>query len=170
MIKVRGFEPVAVDHRKNVYKTIQEHATVKTSNGDWVGDVQLPQRATRNSAGYDFFAPRDIKLLPAQKTIVWTDIKAKMQEGEVLQLYPRSSLGIKKGLMLSNTVGIVDADYYSNQDNDGNIGLSLLNTTGKTIEIRKGERIVQGIFMPYLITDHDNVETTREGGVGSTGE
>lgn len=78
-------------------------------------------------------------------------------------------MGIKHGLMLSNTMGVVDASYYSNESNDGNIGLSLLNTSGRAIEVKKGERIVQGIFTPYLVADGDDASGTRTGGMGSTG-
>jgi dUTP pyrophosphatase len=94
-----------------------------------------------------------------------------MQDDEVLSLYPRSSTGIVKGLMLSNTVGKIDSSYYENETNDGNIGLPLLNTSGKGLQIKRGDRIVQGIFTKYLTTDDDApTSNARVGGMGSSGE
>lgn len=179
MTKLRGFEPVEDKHIKNKSAMISEthyrkHEFVNklgTREKFFLADVQLPVRADARSAGYDFFSPIDVVLLPAQKTLIFTDVKAYMQDDEVLMLYPRSSMGIKKGLMLSNTVGVVDSSYYSNKDNDGNIGLPLLNTSGKAIEIKRGERVAQGIFVKYLVADEDNVlHAERTGGMGSSGE
>lgn len=167
--KTRGFEPVSEQHRQNTSKVITEATPTKRADGDWIGDVQLPVRADARSAGYDFFAPRDITVLPAQKLLVFTDVRSYMGENEVLLLLPRSSMGIKKGLMLANTMGVIDASYYMNESNDGNIGLALLNTTGKAIEIKRGERIVQGVFVPYLVADGDEAQEGRTGGMGSTG-
>lgn len=162
----RGFEVVKQEHRKHY-----EDATVAGKKQRHYFDVMLPVRADSNSAGYDFFCPRDITLLPAQKMLVFTDVKAYMREDEVLMLYPRSSLGIKQGLMLSNTAGVIDASYYSNDGNDGNIGLALLNTSGRAIELKQGQRVIQGIFTKYLTVDEDNVlDESRKGGIGSSGE
>jgi len=91
-----------------------------------------------------------------------------MQEGEVLILDVRSSIGIKKGLMLANTIGIVDQDYFSNKDNDGNIGICLYNMTDKPVHIEQFERIAQGIFIPFLVSDNGNTDEERTGGIGST--
>lgn len=164
--RLRGFEQVAQEHRKHY-----EDATVAGKKQRHYYDIQTPVRADDRSAGYDFFCPRDITLLPAQKMLVFTDVKAYMQEDEVLMLYPRSSLGVKQGLMLSNTAGVIDASYYSNEGNDGNIGLALLNTSGRAIELKAGQRIVQGIFTKYLTADEDStLGESRKGGVGSSGE
>lgn len=167
MSKVRGFEAVKDEHIK--YK---ETVTVHGKKLEVAPEVELPTRSDVRSAGYDFYAPKDITLVPAQKTILWTNVKAYMQDDEVLKLYPRSSLGVKKGLMLSNTVGIIDSSYYGNPDNDGNIGLPLLNTSGKAIEIKRGERIVQGVFEKYLTSDNGNPseDVERTGGIGSSGK
>lgn len=166
MSKIRGFEVVRESAQKH-FEDVKVNGEVKR----FYAEIELPVRADKRSAGYDFFAPRDITLLPAQKTLIFTDVKAYMQEDEVLKLYPRSSLGIKKGLMLSNTVGIIDSSYYENPDNDGNIGLPLLNTSGVAIHIKKGERIAQGVFVKYLIADEDNtLSNERSGGFGSSGE
>lgn len=180
MTKVRGFEQVLTNHIKNKSKVITEtfcnKVEVKDMNDKlidryFIAETQLPVRADPHSAGYDFESPIDIMLLPAQKIIIWTDVKAYMQDDEVLMLYPRSSMGIKKGLMLSNTVGVIDSSYYSNKDNDGNIGLPLLNTSGKAIEIKRGDRIAQGVFVKYLVADDDKVlNKERVGGMGSSGK
>lgn len=164
-MKTRGFEVVRDEKRihKQEVKVGGKVVTVYY-------DIHLPVRADSRSAGYDIFCPVDVKLLPMQKMLLFTDVKAYMQEDEVLELYPRSSLGIKKGLMLSNTVGIIDSSYYENESNDGNIGLPLLNTTGKTIELKAGERICQAIFKKFLVADQDEtLSDTRTGGMGSSG-
>lgn len=166
----RGFEVVEDWARKATSKVITEEMPRKIEDGKFVGEVTLPTRGDTRSAGYDFYLNEDLRLLPAQKTLVWTDVKAYMQEDEVLHIYPRSSLGIKNGMMLSNTVGVIDASYYGNEGNDGNIGLSLLNTSGKTIILKKGDRVAQGVFSKYLIADNDNAQSDkRVGGIGSTG-
>ena len=165
-VRQRGFEIV-----KNEARVHFEDVKIGAKVQRIYHDIDLPVRADARSAGYDIFSPISFKLLPMQKTILFTDVKAYMQDDEVLKIYPRSSLGIKKGLMLSNTTGIIDSSYYENEGNDGNIGLALVNTTGKTIEISAGERIAQGIFEKYLIADNDNVlKSERTGGMGSSGE
>ena len=93
-----------------------------------------------------------------------------MLDDEVLEIYPRSSIGFKKGLMLINTVGIIDSDYFSNPDNDGNIGFKFKNLTDKEVVIEAGTRILQGIFKKYLVVDDDDTDTERVGGIGSTGK
>lgn len=167
MTKLRGFEPV-----KESSLQYAEEVIVHGKKHVIYPDVELPVRTDNRSAGYDFFSPKDITLFPAQKTLYFTNVKAYMQDDEVLQIYPRSSMGVKKGLMLSNTVGIIDSSYYENEGNDGNIGLALLNTSGVAIMIKRGERIAQGVFMKYLASDNGNAEDSAErtGGFGSTGK
>lgn len=166
MTKQRGFEIVIDKHRQHYTDVNAEGKTFRV-----YPEITLPTRADEGSAGYDFYAPRNITIAPAQKTIIASDIKAYMQNDEVLILVPRSSMGVKKGLMISSTVGVIDASYYSNPDNDGNIQFALLNSSGVAIEIKRGERIVQGIFTKYLITDDDKpISAERIGGVGSSGE
>ena len=166
MTKIRGFEEV-IESKKQYAQTVTIHGKVIKA----FPDVELPERADTRSAGYDIFAPIDITLLPAQKTLLWTNVKAYMQPDEVLEVYPRSSMGIKKGLMLGNTVGIVDSSYYNNEGDDGNIRLALLNTSGVAIIIKRGERICQGIFKKYLVSDNGNPseDVVRKGGIGSSG-
>lgn len=132
-------------------------------------EIIIPKRGTVGSAAYDFYTPCDIVIPAKGRTgIIATDIKAKMEEDEVLLLFVRSSIGIKKGIVLSNGTGVIDSSYYSNPDNDGNIGISLLNTTNEEVIIKKGDRIMQGMFVKYLITEDDNVTEERTGGFGST--
>ena len=143
---------------------------VKESMRQTKGEVILPTRATKNSAGHDFYAPCDIVIAPYSSTsIIPTDVKAYMANDEVLLLFVRSSIGMKKGLNLANNVAVIDADYYSNPDNDGNIGFALRNLTDNVVAIKKGERIIQGVFIKYLTADDGNTEEERVGGIGSTG-
>ena len=134
--------------------------------------INLPIRKTKYSAGYDVEAAEDT-MIPAFKpgmkpTLVKTGIKSYMQENEYLMLANRSSNPGKKGLILANSVGIIDADYYGNSENEGHIFVCLKNEGEKEVNINKGDRFVQGIFTPYLITDDDSATGNREGGIGST--
>lgn len=152
MEKIRGFEPVKEEMRKGTM------------------DYILPTRGTSKSACYDIASPVTVTIEPHSSVLIWSNIKAYMADNEVLQLYVRSSIGIKKGLMLKNTVGIIDADYYSNEGNDGNIGLALYNMTDEAVVIEKGERVCQCVFQKYLIADNDvYLSDVRVGGIGSSG-
>ena len=133
--------------------------------------IYLPRRGTNRSAGYDICTPVRIVVPPnGTSDVINTDIKAYMMEDEVLELVPRSSIGFKKGLMLVNTVGVIDSDFYGNPSNDGNIGFKFKNLTDKEVVIEAGERVLQGIFKKYLIIDDDNpIHSERVGGTGSTG-
>lgn len=132
-------------------------------------NIQLPQRATKGSAGYDFYMPYDLTLVPGQTAKIPTGIRAKIADGWVLCLFPRSGLGFKYRLQLNNTVGIIDADYYLS-DNEGHIFAKITNDSneGKTLTLRQGEGFMQGIFMPFGLVEDDNVQTIRNGGFGST--
>ncbi len=135
-------------------------------------EINLPIRKTKLSAGYDFEAAEDT-VVPAFKrgdgpTLIKTGIKAYMEEDEVLYLYNRSSNPKKKGLILANSVGVVDADYYGNPDNDGHIMFAFLNTRSEDVLIKKGEAIGQGVFSKYLTVDNDQAGGERTGGFGST--
>lgn len=145
----RGFEIVKDNKRKADY-------------------VALPTRATKNSAAYDFYCNDDYIVQPNEIIKIWTDIKAYMQDDEFLMLDVRSSMGGK--FMLANTIGIIDSDYYSNPDNDGNIGIFLKNISNIPQEISKGDKIAQGIFEKYLKVDNDNTTIKRSGGFGSSGK
>lgn len=153
--RFRGFEPV-----------VKEHLKIYSSNES----VVLPLRGTETSAGYDFVAPIDIDIAANEGVLLWTDVKAYMLDDEVLELYPRGSIGNKRFLRMKNTVGIIDSDYYSNVKNDGNIGLFLWNFGKEIQSFSAGDPIVQGIFKKFLESDNCNTEVKRTGGHGSTSE
>lgn len=133
------------------------------------GEIRLPARATRGSAGYDFYAPFAFRLAPGETIRIPTGIRVQMEENWVLHLYPRSGLGFKYRLQMNNTVGIIDSDYF-HSDNEGHIFVKLTNDSneGRTVEIEAGEGIVQGIFLEYGITVDDDARDVRNGGFGST--
>ena len=135
-------------------------------------EINLPIRKTKGAAGYDIEAAEDC-IIPAFKpgqapTLVKTGLKAYMKDDEYLMLCNRSSNPKKKGLILANSVGIVDKDYYENPDNDGHIMFAFFNVKDVDVEIKKGDAIGQGIFKQYLVTDDDVAEGERLGGFGST--
>ena len=148
-MKLRGFEKIA------------KYADV---------DFPMPERKTQKSAGYDFCLPEDVVLEPGKLQLVPTGIKAYMQDGEYLGMHIRSSMAVKKHIMLVNNVGIIDADYYNNADNEGHIMLALLNTGNEPLALPKGECVAQGIFYNYLVADGDEEvsKNIRGGGFGST--
>lgn len=133
-------------------------------------DVMLPERASNESAGYDIASLYEVTIKPGEIVMVKTGLKVSIPSGEALFIYPRSSLGIRKGLMLSNSVGVIDADYYNNENNEGHIMIPLYNFSSKEVKVEKGERVAQGIFMNYFKTTDDDVDTKRAGGFGSTGK
>lgn len=154
MKKVRGFESVVDAHR--------QHPDVI---------VRLPRRADLGSAGYDFVTPVTVTVKPGETKLIWTDVKAYMQQSEVLKVYSRSNHGTNLRVLLANGTGIVDASYYDNPKNDGNIGICLINNGPMAQTFSAGERIAQGIFTPYLVADDDEVlNNERIGGFGSTGQ
>ena len=131
--------------------------------------IKLPHRATKQSAGYDFYAPCKITMDPGEVLLVPSGIRAKIDDGYVLMLYPRSSLGFKYRMQLNNTVGVIDADYY-NADNEGHIMCKFMNDSrdGKQLNVEVGQGMVQGIFMSFGITVDDESNEERTGGIGST--
>ena len=150
------------------FERISEKEFLKdVSNGNYE-DILLPKRSTKNSAGYDFYSLYDITIKPNEIVKIPTGIKVCMNENEFLGIFIRSSLGFKYNIRMCNQVGIIDADYYNNKDNEGHIFVCLQNHGDKDFVIKKGDRFVQGIFMPFLITDDDNTTSRRIGGIGST--
>jgi len=151
MEKIRGFEIAKGFENKN---------------------INLPIRKTKNSAGYDVECAEDC-IIPKYEfgmkpTLVKTGIKAYMPENEYLMLCNRSSNPFKKGLVMANSIGIIDADYYGNKDNDGHIMYAFYNFFNDDLEIKKGDVIGQAIFQKYFISDNDKSEGQRKGGFGST--
>lgn len=132
-------------------------------------ELRLPRRATAGSAGYDFFAPFDFELAPGETILMPTGVRARIDAGWVLTLYPRSGLGFKYRLQLDNTVGIIDSDYYGAK-NEGHIMIKLTNDsrTGRSLSVRAGDAVAQGVFLPFGITVSDAADGVREGGFGST--
>ena len=150
----------------------------KISEDQWIKDTKLegalekvilPRRGTARSAGYDFYAPYKAVIQPNETVVIKTGVKCALEDGDVLMLYPRSSMGFKYGLQLVNTVGIIDADYYNNLSNEGHIMIGIKNTGIRTVVIDRGERFAQGVIVGYKITDDDNpMSEVRKGGIGST--
>ena len=128
----------------------------------------LPKRSTKHSAGYDFFSPIDAEIMPGATLNIRTDIKVEMNEDEVLFIAPRSSYGYKYQMSLTNTLGIIDADFYNNETNEGNISIKIKNNGIEPMYLVKDEAFAQGIFVKYLTTDDDDVTEVRTGGIGST--
>lgn len=134
-------------------------------------EITIPARKTKFSAGYDFITPVHITLKPGELKMIPTGIKCKIDaQGKYLALHLRSSIGVNYSLILINQVGIIDADYYDNPDNEGHIMLPIMNIGLNEVNIPIGTRIAQGIFTDYYITDNDTTEEVRKGGFGSTGK
>lgn len=153
MIKIRGFEIVADNHRK--------HPDVK---------IQLPRRADVGACASDIYSPINADLQPGERILIWTDVKAYMQDGEVCIGNVRSSHG-KPLIRLANTQGWIDQTYYENEGNDGNIGIFISNEGNKAFYINQGDRIAQLMFIPFLVPDNDNpIHNERKGGFGSSGK
>lgn len=148
MTKLRGFELVS----------------------DFTDQGLLPKRETAQAAGYDLKVAKKTLLAPGEIALVPTGVKAYMQAGEVLYLYDRSSNPRKKGLVLINSVGVIDGDYYGNPHNEGHIFAQMKNITDETVTLEVGERVVQGVFAPFLLADGDEATGQRTGGFGSTGQ
>lgn len=150
MEKIRGFEKVR-----------------RLSNQE----IRLPERSTEYSAGYDFFAIEDVDIKYNQIMVIRTGVKAYMLEDEGLFLYNRSSNPRKKSLILMNGVGVIDADYYDNEENEGEIGFMFMNTNpDMTVSIKAGDKLGQGVFQKILLADGDVAGGKRKGGFGSTGK
>ena len=129
---------------------------------------KMPKRATKNSAGYDIYSPIDTTVMPQSMTMIWTNVKAQFNPDEVLLLCVTSGMG-KHGIMVANTLGVIDSDYYGNISNDGNLGFRLYNYSNEPYEIKAGDKIGQGVFVKYLTVDNEEeITEERVGGFGST--
>ena len=154
----RYFEKISYEQFKRDFK--DDFETYK--------NYELPTRSTKHSAGYDFRAIYDFKIEPGEQKRIFTGVKVNMENDEVLMLYNRSSNPKKKGLILANSVGVIDKDYYGNPDNDGHIMFAFYNIKEEDTVIKKGEAIGQAVFQKYFISDDDVAEGERMGGFGST--
>ena len=132
--------------------------------------TKLPYRATTHSAGYDIFSPIDITIQPSQSQMIWTNIKAQFNPGEVLLLFVTSKMG-KSHIMVANGTGVIECDYFENPSNDGNLGFRLINLGTEPYNIKAGDKIGQGVFTHFLTVDNEDTtnQTKRTGGFGSTG-
>lgn len=168
MQKIAQFYKVSLDEFENGIKG-EIPGMHKEEIKEMYDSLPLPKRATKGSAGYDFYTPFSFCLKPGETIKIPTGIRVKMEPDWVLQLYPRSGLGFKYRLQLNNTVGIIDSDYYFS-DNEGHIFAKITNDSneGKEVTVAKGTAFMQGIFMQYGITMDDNTEEVRNGGFGST--
>lgn len=154
---MRGFEKVSLNE------------FIKTRNDDEFRTIKMPERKTNNSAGYDFFLPYGLTIKSKESIVISSGIKAFMEPDEVLILVVRSSLGFKYGLRLKNQLGVIDSDYYNNDNNEGHILIAVENTSIEDIHLNANDRIVQGIFIKYLIADNEvKPRDNRIGGIGST--
>lgn len=160
--KIRGFEFISTEQ-------VTKDLTDNNLNTQSL-TLKKPNRATSLSAGYDIYSPFEFTLKPNQEIKLPTLLKSYMQPQEVLLAFPRSGLGFKYYCRLSNTIGVIDADYYNNKNNEGHIWVKIRNEGDKLMEIKAGEAICQMIFMPFLLIDGDTTENgeERNGGFGST--
>ena len=148
------------------YKVSENEFNKSESKANY-NDVILPKRATKGSAGYDFFAPETFTLNPKETIKIATGIRAKINDGWVLMIFPRSGLGFKYRLTLDNTVGVIDSDYF-NAENEGHIFIKMTNCGEKPLTVEKGKAFAQGVFLPFGITVDDICDNARTGGLGST--
>ena len=168
-------EKVALFQKVSFENFAQAYSEVLPSTDEEIRKVYealpLPVRATSGSAGYDFCSPFEFSLEPGEEVKIPTGIRARIKDGWVLQIFPRSGLGFKFRLQLNNTVGIIDSDYYGS-DNEGHIFIKLTNDskTGSAVKIEKFKAFAQGIFLPFGITEDDECINVRNGGFGSSGK
>ena len=155
---MRAFEKISFDQFKKDISTDEK----------LYHDYLIPKRATTNSAGYDFYALNDYVIKPGKSVLIATGVKARMQKDEVLLLIIRSSMGFKYNLRLVNQVGVIDADYYNNSENEGHIFVKLKNEGDLEYNLKRNEKYLQGIFIKFLKVDDDNIANVRKGGLGST--
>lgn len=147
------------------------HLGIDLINSSFYDEIPLPSRATAGSAGYDFYSTCDFVLNPGEFITIPTGIRAVIHPDWALFMLPKSGLGFKFRLQLDNTVGLVDSDYYFS-DNEGHIMIKVTNDSkaGKSVTIKKGDKLVQGVFLPFGITLDDRADGVRNGGFGSTGK
>lgn len=169
MRKVAKFEKVSwTQFQKDYVDTFGEGKTINMDDvKDIYDNIKVPCRKTKFSAGHDISIPFDITLPPKERLMIPTGIRCQIETDYVMLIMPRSSLGIKKGLRISNTVPVIDSDYY-NANNEGHIFISVINDGKDVIKFKTGDNIVQAMFVPYGVADDDIVTEERTGGIGST--
>lgn len=170
MEKIAKFEKVSFEQFKKDFLENTDKNLSDEEIKNIYDSIKLPNRATIGSAGYDLFTPTAFSLKPNEMIKIVTGLRVKIAEGWVLTVFPRSGLGFKYRLQLNNTIGVIDADYYD-ADNEGHIMVKITNDTkeGKVVSVEANTAFVQGIFLPFGITEDDEVSKKRTGGFGSTG-
>lgn len=167
--KIAKFEKVSLDQFKQDYlKLVNPNASEEIIQNTY-NQIVLPKRATTGSAGYDLYATCDVELQPNETFKIPTGIRVKMNNDYVFCVFPRSSLGMKFQMCLTNTVGIIDSDYYG-ADNEGHMITSIVNRGDKVLSIKQGDRFVQGIFFNYGVAEEEEILEKRTGGFGSSGK
>lgn len=160
---IRKFEKISEEQFNKDIKSISE--------GTAYDDIKIPERSTAKSAGYDFYSPISVDIPPCAMVKVPLGIKAKLDDNDVLLMFIRSSLAVKHGIQLINNVGVVDADYYNNEDNEGHIWAILYNINARdSYHIEAGDKVCQGIIVTYGVVTDDEANGVRDGGFGSTGK
>lgn len=169
MKKIAKFEKVSLEQFIQDWIDTFNDTYTETEIVNIYDNIKLPKRATKGSAGYDFYTPINITLRPNETIKIPTGIRCFIDEDWVLKLYPRSGLGFKYRLQLNNTVGIIDSDYFYS-DNEGHIMAKITNDTNedKNVIVEVGDGFMQGIFVQYGITFDDEADGIRNGGFGST--
>lgn len=169
MRRVAKFEKVSwTQFQKDYIDTFGEGKTIHMNVvKDIYDNIKLPCRKTKFSAGHDISIPFDITLPSKERLMIPTGIRCQIETDYVMLIVPRSSLGIKKGLRISNTIPVIDSDYYD-ADNEGHIFISVINDGKDVIKFKTGDNIVQAMFVPYGVADDDIVTEERTGGIGST--
>ena len=166
MNRIARFEKVSFEQFAKDCKSLM-YAYPESQLKEIYEKITIPKRATTGSAGYDFMTPFSLRLWPREKVVVPSGIRCYIEEGYCMLGFVRSSLGIKKDINLSNETIVLDGDYYD-ADNEGHIMISLRNVGNKNFHCEAGERLVQGVFLPFGITEDDSVSEIRTGGIGST--
>lgn len=149
--------------------SFEEFAKAINLSKEEYNKYNLPKRSTKHSAGYDFEVLKDFSIKPGEILKIPTGIKVNMEDDEVLMIFIRSSLGVKNNLRMCNQVGIIDSDYYNNEDNEGHIFVCIQNEGNEVKEFKQGDKIVQGVFTKFLtVSNEEEINNHRQGGFGST--
>ena len=166
MQRIAKFKKVSFDQfMKDSKKLLYDYGEEEMAHV--YASIMLPRRATSGSAGYDFYTPYEVTLHPHDKIIIPSGIRCEIEDGYMMLGVVRSSMGIKNDINLSNTCMVLDSDYFF-AENEGHIMIALRNMKNYTVRCAAGDRIMQGVFLPYGITVDDNAEAKRTGGIGST--
>jgi len=161
--RVGQFEKISVEQWRKDFGDNNNHTYDYLLN-----DIPMPKRATVGSAGYDICTPYDVDLEPGEEVNIPTGLKCKINNGWALFALPKSGLGFKYYVRLANTIGLIDEDYYNNENNEGHMWVKIRNEGSKPLHIDCGKGMCQMVFLPYGITYDDEAEGIREGGFGST--